>query len=329
MARADSAKPHHIGDQMSSQNPSPIDQQREPWQWPEEQWRSEVNRVRAGRSLVHNDPALRWPHEAQCAVLIAYDSDHETPYLRDGQTSPGSLAQGEYGSRSAVPRILDMLARHEVPTSFYVPAVSALLHPQDIDAYVAGGHEVAVHGWIHERNTELDHDAELDLISRATDVLERLSGSRPTGIRTPSWDFSQSTLNVIRELGFTYDSSLMADDEPYELNADGAPTGIIEIPVEWIRDDAPYFMMDRFGGLRPHLSPYDVERIWVDEFEAAHAAGGVFELTLHPHISGHRSRLAMVDRLLAHIRTFDNVWFGTHAQLADHLHSNFTLTPHK
>lgn len=314
---------------MSSQDPLTSHPNSEPWQWSDEQWRSEVNRVRAGRRLVHDDPSLRWPDEAQCAVLIAYDSDHETPYLRDGQTSPGSLAQGEYGSRSAVPRILEMLARHEVPTSFYVPAVSALLHPQDIDAYVAGGHEVAVHGWIHERNTELDHESELDLISRATDVLERLSGSRPTGIRTPSWDFSKSTLNVIRELGFTYDSSLMADDEPYELNADEAPTGIIEIPVEWIRDDAPYFMMDRFGGLRPHLSPYDVERIWVDEFEAAHAAGGVFELTLHPHISGHRSRLAMVDRLLAHIRTFDNVWFGTHAQLADHLRSNFTLTTRK
>lgn len=311
---------------MSLHNPSSTGPDTEPWQWPEEQWRSEVNRVRAGRSLVDKDVSRRWPEEAQCAVLIAYDSDHETPYLRDGQTSPGSLAQGEYGSRSAVPRILDMLARHEVPTSFYVPAVSALLHPQDIEGYVAGGHEVAVHGWIHERNTTLPYDAELDLIGRATDVLERLSGTRPSGIRTPSWDFSHSTLKVIKELGFSYDSSLMADDEPYELNADGAPTGIIEIPVEWIRDDAPYFMMDRFGGLRPHLSPYDVERIWVDEFEAAHAAGGVFELTLHPHISGHRSRLAMVDRLLSHIRTFDNVWFGTHAQLADHLRTNFTLT---
>ena len=290
-----------------------------PWQWPEETWRREVNRVRAGRKLVHGDPARRWPNAAKCAVLISYDSDHETPYLRDGQTSPGSLAQGEYGSRSAVPRILEMLARHEVPTSFYVPAVSALLHPQDIDAYVAGGHEVAVHGWIHERNTQLPYEAELDLMGRAADTLEKLSGTRPIGIRTPSWDFSHSTLHVIKELGLVYDSSLMADDEPYELDADGTPTGIIEIPVEWVRDDAPYFMMDRFGGLRPHLSPYEVERIWIDEFEAAYTAGSMFELTLHPHISGHRSRLAMVDRLLSHIRSFDNIWFGTHADLAQHI----------
>ena len=297
-----------------------------PWQWPEETWRTEVNRVRAGRSLVADAPERRWPNGAKCAVLISYDADHETPYLRDGHTSPGSLAQGEYGSRSAVPRILDMLARHEVPTSFYVPAVSALLHPKDIDAYVEGGHEVAVHGWIHERNTQLAYEAELDLMGRATDTLEKLSGTRPIGIRTPSWDFSYSTLDVIRELGLVYDSSLMADDEPYELDADGTPTGVIEIPVEWVRDDAPYFMMDRFGGLRPHLSPYDVERIWIDEFEAAYAAGSMFELTLHPHISGHRSRLAMVERLLTHIRSFDNLWFGTHAELARHL-SDTTAVP--
>lgn len=297
-----------------------------PWQWPEETWRTEVNRVRAGRSLVADAPERRWPNGAKCAVLISYDADHETPYLRDGHTSPGSLAQGEYGSRSAVPRILDMLARHEIPTSFYVPAVSALLHPKDIDAYVEGGHEVAVHGWIHERNTQLAYEAELDLMGRATDTLEKLSGTRPIGVRTPSWDFSHSTLDVIRELGLVYDSSLMADDEPYELDADGTPTGVIEIPVEWVRDDAPYFMMDRFGGLRPHLSPYDVERIWIDEFEAAYAAGSMFELTLHPHISGHRSRLAMVERLLTHIRSFDNLWFGTHAELARHL-SDTTAVP--
>lgn len=297
----------------------------EPWRWPEDYWRSEVERVRAGKSLVHEDVARRWPEQSKCAVLITYDSDHETPYLRDGQTSPGQLAQGEYGSRSAVPRILEMLSRYEVRSSFYVPAVSALLHPEDIEGFVEGGHEVAVHGWIHERNTQLPFEAELELTGRAIDVLESMSGTRPVGIRTPSWDFSRSTLQVIQELGFMYDSSLMADDEPYELNAAGEPTGIIEIPVEWVRDDAPYFMMDRFGGLRPHLSPYDVERIWRDEFEAAYQTSGMFELTLHPHISGHRSRLAMIERLIAHIRSFDDVWFGTHAELAAHLKSAFSL----
>ncbi|WP_144721966.1 polysaccharide deacetylase family protein [Agrococcus jejuensis] len=293
--------------------------QQQPWQWTEDVWRGHVEHVRAGRRLVHDDPSLRWPTGARVAVLLSFDSDHETPALRDGETSPGRMAQGEFGARFAVPRILDLLARHEAPSSFYMPAVCALLRPDEAPGYVAAGHEVAVHGWIHERNTALGHDDELELVSRALDVLEQQTGRRPTGIRTPSWDFSGSTLAVIRELGFAYDSSLMADAEPYELLERGERTGVVEIPVEWIRDDAPYLMMDRFGGLRPHMPPRDLLQIWIDEFDAAREEGGVFQLTMHPHIIGHRSRLRILDDLLAHIRSFDDVWIGTHADLATHV----------
>jgi len=291
----------------------------QPWQWTESQWRGHVEFVRAGRRLVDDEPASRWPGGARVAVAISFDSDHETPALRDGETSPGRMAQGEFGARHAVPRILDLLARHEVPASFFMPAVCALLRPDEAPGYAAAGHEVAVHGWIHERNTALGHDDELELTSRALEVFERQLGSRPVGIRTPSWDFSGSTLAVVRELGFVYDSSLMADTEPYELLERGERTGVVEIPVEWVRDDAPYLMMDRFGGLRPHMPPRDLLQIWIDEFDAARAEGGLFQLTLHPHIIGHRSRLRVLDELLAHIRAVDDVWFGTHAELAAHV----------
>lgn len=252
-------------------------------------------------------------------VLLSFDSDHETPALRDGETSPGRMAQGEYGARVAVPRILELLRRHEVPASFYIPAVCALLRPDEVPAYIDGGHEVAVHGWIHERNTHLAYEEELDLLGRATDVLERQAGVRPIGIRTPSWDFSDSTLTVIRELGFLYDSSLMAADEPYELMADGSATGIVEIPVEWIRDDAPYLMMERFASLRPYMPPRELGQIWKDEFDGAYAEGGVFQLTMHPHIIGHRSRMVVLEELLQYIHGHDDVWFTTHAELARHV----------
>ncbi|MGP4021384.1 polysaccharide deacetylase family protein [Saccharopolyspora sp. 5N708] len=284
-----------------------------PWQWPEEVWRGHVNAVRAGRPLA---PAA-WPGGARVAVALSFDSDHETIPLRDGETSPGRLAQGEYGSRVAAPRILDLLARHEIPATFFVPAVSALLHPEEIKSYVDGGHELAVHGWIHERNTLLGKDDETDLIARALDVLTDLSGTRPVGIRTPSWDFSDSTLDTIRELGFRYDSSLMADDEPYEIIARGEPTGLVEIPVDWIRDDAPYFTMDRYGGVRPYTRPRDVLEIWIDEFDAAYRAGGVFQLTMHPHVIGHRSRLVILRELIDHIRGHHDVFFATHAELGE------------
>ncbi len=285
----------------------------EPWQWDETTWRGHVDRVRAGRPLL----PVQWPDDARVAVAVSFDSDHETIPLRDGDTSPGKLAQGEYGARVGAPRILRMLEELEVPASFFVPAVSALLHPDEIEAYVERGHEVAVHGWIHERNMLLSRADELDLTGRAMDTLEKLAGRRPTGIRTPSWDFSENTLAIIEELGFDYDSSLMADDEPYELLADGRRTGVVELPVEWIRDDAPYFMMDRFASLRPYMPPRGALDIWRDEFDAAYAERGLFQLTLHPHIIGHRSRMVVLRALLEHIRAHSGVWFATHAQVAD------------
>jgi peptidoglycan/xylan/chitin deacetylase (PgdA/CDA1 family) len=186
-----------------------------------------------------------------------------------------------------------------------------------VESYAAGGHEVAVHGWIHERNMLLDRADELDLTSRAIDVLEKLSGTRPVGIRTPSWDFSDNTLAIIEQLGLRYDSSLMADDEPYELLADGRRTGVVEIPVEWIRDDAPYLMMERYGALRPYTPPRALFEIWRDEFDAAHAEGGLFQLTLHPHVIGHRSRLVVLRDLITHIAGHTDVWFATHAEIAE------------
>lgn len=287
----------------------------EPWQWEDETWRRHVRRVRAGRSLLPPE----WPGGARVAVAVSFDSDHETIPLRDGETSPGRLAQGEYGSRVAAPRILRMLERHRVPASFFMPAVSALLHPEEVKEYAAAGHEVAAHGWIHERTTLLPEPAERDLAHRSLDTLESLTGTRPVGLRTPSWDFSDHTMRIVRDLGLRYDSSLMADDEPYELVADGEPTGVVEIPVEWIRDDAPYLMMERYSGLRPYTPPRAVLDIWRDEFDAAYAEGGLFQLTTHPHIIGHRSRMIVLDRLLAHIAAKPGVWFATHAQVADYV----------
>jgi peptidoglycan/xylan/chitin deacetylase (PgdA/CDA1 family) len=214
------------------------------------------------------------------------------------------------------PRILNMLARRAIRASFFMPAVSALLHPDEARAYVDAGHEIGIHGWIHERNMQLCADDERELALRSADTLERVSGQRPVGVRTPSWDFSDATLSIIREMGLLYDSSLMADDEPYEVMADGQPTGVIEIPVEWIRDDAVYFPMDRYTGLRPYTPPRGALTIWRDEFDAAYREGGMFQLTMHPHIIGHRSRMAVLDELLDHIAAHSGVWWATHAEVA-------------
>ena len=286
----------------------------QPWQWPDEHWRGIVNHVRAGRAL---RPAS-WPGGARCAVALSFDSDHETNELRDGGESIGKLSQGQYGNRQGIPRILEILRRHDVKASFYVPAVTALLYPDEQRQLAAEGHELALHGWIHERNSVLPEAAERDLMLRAADVLEKLAGTRPVGIRTPSWDFSPATLAIVRDMGLLYDSSLMADVDCYELLLDGESSGVVELPVEWIRDDAVYFNMNRFAGLRPYTPPADVFDIFRRELQGAHAEGGIFQLTMHPHISGYRSRIWILDELIKHAKGLGHVWFATHAEIVRH-----------
>ena len=147
----------------------------EPWQWPEEHWRGLLNQVRAGRSL---RPKF-WPDGARCAVALSFDSDHETNELRDGGKSIGRMSWGQYGSRVGVPRIAALLRTHDVRASFYVPAVTALIYPDEQRELVADGHEIGIHGWIHELNSVLPYDAEKDLMLRAMEVLEKTTGVRP------------------------------------------------------------------------------------------------------------------------------------------------------
>jgi peptidoglycan-N-acetylglucosamine deacetylase len=282
----------------------------QPWQYPEERWRQIVNRVRAGKPL----RPKTWQGGARCAVALSFDSDHETNELREGGESIGRLSQGQYGNRQGVPRILSILK--DVKATFFVPAVTALLYPDEQRRVVAEGHEIGIHGWIHERNSELPKEAERELQMRSADTLEQVCGQRPVGIRTPSWDFSPHTLAITKEMGLFYDSSLMADVDCYELEMDGQATGVVELPVEWIRDDAVYFNMNRFAALRPYTPPASVFDIFKREFDAAYREGGVFQLTMHPHIIGYRSRIWILEELITYIQGHEKVWFATHADIA-------------
>ena len=142
-----------------------------PWEWPEEVWRGKVDRVRAGESL---KPAT-WPGGAKCAVAMSFDVDHETNELRDGGKSIGAMSRGQYGNRQGIPRVMEIIRRHDIKASFYVPAVVAQLYPEETRMFVAEGHEVGIHGWIHERNSVLPEPVERDLQMRSADMLEKIS----------------------------------------------------------------------------------------------------------------------------------------------------------
>jgi len=289
-------------------------QQQDPsWKWPESKVFEIVNHVRAGRDLTPK----QWPNNARVAVGLSFDFDNETPSLRDGQISPGLMAQGEYGARAGLPRVLKLLDQYQIPATFFIPAISAKLHPQGVkDILSRGRHEIGIHGWIHERNSTLGEADERELMRRSIEALTQITGKKPVGLRTPSWDFSPATMKLVREFGLLYDSSLMADDRPYEVLMDGTATGVVELPVEWILDDYPYFGMDRFSTVRPYTAPDQVFTIWRDEFDKAYEEGTMFILTMHPHVIGHRSRVMMLERLIRHMRSRPGVWFATHEEIA-------------
>jgi peptidoglycan-N-acetylglucosamine deacetylase len=277
--------------------------------WTPDQIQKAVGAVRAGRKLTPKS----WPNGARVAVNFGFDVDNEL--LARNNPLPAPLSQGEYGAVEALPRLLRILDKHQIPASFYIPAVSAMLHPEMVPAIMKSGrHEIGVHGWIHENLPALK-DAALEerLLTQSIAYLTKVTGKRPVGFRAPSWAFSPHTLGLIRKAGFLYDSSLMAMDEPYEIVADGQPTGLIELPIEWILDDFPYFSGNASGSLP---APELVFQIYKQEFDVAYEERTLVMLTTHPHVVGHRSRAAQLDQLIAYMKSKPGVWFATAEQIA-------------
>ena len=279
--------------------------------------RQQLTRVSAGRRLKPRS----WPNGSRVAVAFTFDVDNVTGALARGDLGTGVLSRGEYGAIDGLPRVLRLLDTHKVPATFFIPAVSAALHPQLVaDILSKQRHEIGVHGWIHESLPALNDEAEEQrLLTQSIDFLTKAIGKRPVGYRAPAWEFSRYTMQQIKAAGFLYDSSMMASDDAYEILLEGQPSGVIELPIEWILDDVPYFG-GTAGGSLP--SGELAGRVLQAEFDGAYAEGGLYVITLHPHVVGHRSRIAMLDRLIAYMKAKPGVWFATLEQIAAHVKLN-------
>lgn len=284
------------------------------WQKSPEDIRRAVTGIRAGRDLTPES----WPGGARVAVALSFDVDTELVWLDDvDEESPSTMSRGEFGARVGLPRVLALLAKHDVPATFFVPAMSMELHPQIVPMIrAAGRHEIGFHSYAHENPLALNAEDERAAYEKGLEIFEGHVGERPQGFRSAAWDMTPSTVDIIRSLGFIYDSSLMADDRPYELIADGRPTGLVELPVEWILDDWPYFQLDWSEAQVSLRNADDVFSIWRDEFDGAHDDGSLFLLTMHPQIMGHRYRLKMLERLIEHMKSKPGAWFATHGDIA-------------
>jgi peptidoglycan-N-acetylglucosamine deacetylase len=279
-----------------------------------DQLKAQMFHVSAGRRL--KGP---WPNGAKIAVGLSFDVDNATATLSTGNLDYEILSRGEYGAVDGLPRILRVLDRQQIPASFFIPAASAVLHPKVITDIqnATQKHEIGIHGWIHERLPLLNNEKEEQrLLDQSIETLTKMTGKRPIGYRAPSWKFSGWTMGQVKAAGFLYDSSLMASDDAYELLLDGKPTGVVELPIERILDDSPYFGSNADGS---NPSVGDVYEVFQSEFDVAYEEGGLYLLTMHPHMTGHRSRAAMLEKLIKYMKSKPGVWFATHEQIARHV----------
>jgi peptidoglycan-N-acetylglucosamine deacetylase len=256
-----------------------------------------------------------WPGDADVAVALTFDVDGEAPWLGEGPEYSRrltALSQGRFGPERGLGRVLDLLAKHQVPGTFYVPGHTADHHPEAVSAISAGGHELGHHGYLHLGSEGLDKAGQRTELERGLAALER-HGIRPVGYRSPGWELMPETLAMLSELGFSYDSSLMADDRPYWEVSGSAQ--LLELPGHWSLCDWPYFGFTPYqGGLL--ADPAAVERIWLEEFESARAERRLVTYTMHPEAIGRGYLIRMLDRVITGMLERGRPWFATHAQIA-------------
>ena len=255
-----------------------------------------------------------WPGGARCAASFTFDFDAEEVWIGedpDNAHRPGVLSQGTYGAKVAVPQLLALLERRGVRATFFVPGRVAERHPGRVEAIVKAGHELAHHGYTHTSPSRLSRDEEEAELTKGLEVLRSFS-REVTGYRSPSWDFSPHTLGLLASHGFGYSSNMMDDVRPYRH--DGSP--LVEVPIQWILDDAPHFWFDAASWNRTIRLPREVRELWGGEIAGIRDLGGLAVLTTHPQIIGRPGRIGMLDELLGWVLGQDEIWVGTGREAA-------------
>jgi peptidoglycan-N-acetylglucosamine deacetylase len=284
--------------------------------WTEDELKQFWSTVRAGRVLTPR----AWPNGARVAVALTFTVNNSAGMFAAGDSAVVQLTGGEFGAIVGLGRVLDVLDRHNVPATFFIPATAAIVDPQMAPEIVKRRrHEIGVMGWSEENPLTVNNAAEEErLLVKAIEHITKVAGKKPVGARGPSSLHSLHTIGILKKQGLIYDSTLMAMDEPYEVLFNNQPSGIVELPVSRILDDQPTLTAPRFGpSTLP--SPELVFESFRDDFDAAYKEGTLFLLTLHPHLIGMRSRIGYLDELIQYIKSQPNVWFATGAEIAQYV----------
>ncbi len=261
-----------------------------------------------------------WPDSVKMAVVLSFDLDAESLWTaRDPKNleRPVTLSQGEYGPRAGVPRILKLLKRYDIGATFFVPGWTMERYPQTVREIVAAGHEIGHHGYHHEWLDGVTPEQEREIMAKGISMIKEFAPEGPVGYRSPSWEFTPQTIRLLRDNHFKYTSNMMNADLPYLHSLDGGEIPLVELPVSWVMDDAPYFLYSTRLVGRTITDPNHVYSIWEQEYSGFYDEGLCFVLTMHPQIIGRPSRIAMLERLIRRMRSDPGVWFATGREVAD------------
>ena len=255
-------------------------------------------------------------------VALTFDHDALSDGIRRGD-GPVELSHGEFGPRVGAPRLLELLAREGIASTWFVPGHTLVTFPETVGAIVNGGHELGTHGWYHEDLAELPRDEQREILERSRDAVAEVAGEPPRGFRAPYWSLGGDTLELVETAGYRYDSSLMAGDfHPYmvrvrdrhsivEGSSWGWESSLVEAPVSWALDDWPHFEPNPASGRDGLSAPSKVLEIWTGELRWAweHEPGGVLTITMHPECIGRGHRVLMLEAFIAEARSLDGVVF--------------------
>ena len=236
----------------------------------------------------------------------------------DGHSRVSAISMLRYGPEVAVPRIVDSYAALGIRQTFFIPAWCIEQYPAAVEAILAGGHEIAHHGFLHEHPRELTADEEAHWLDRGIEVIERVTGQRPRGWRAPLYNFSHRSADLLVSRGFRYDASLMGDDQPYLLEAAGGR--LVELPSHWGLDDWPQYVQSiDLDYMMPIRAPEQGFEAFRQEFEAAYAFGGLWVPVVHPFATGRLARWRVWHGFLETVVARGDVWFAPMEEIAAHV----------
>ncbi len=266
---------------------------------------------------------IQWPKGKKAAASFSFDIDAESVILNFKPSTANQMtvmSHQSYGPLAGVKRILEILERNQVQSTFFVPGYTARRYPTVIKNIVAAGHEIAHHGDMHEQPAAATVEQEIQYIERGIESLQKVAGVTPIGYRAPFWEMSWKTPELLVDSGFLYDTSLMDADHPYELAV--KDKSLVELPVQWALDDwEQYAFLPDITGVGLIESPLKAREMWQLEFDGLRREGGIFILTNHPFLTGRPSRAFSLEVLIQYALSHSDVWITSLGEIAKHVRS--------